>query len=224
MFKHATILLALMGAITSSAQAQTKTEALTPTRDPASAKAGRQSLPPPPDKGSLPPVAFYRLWSGRGASHFYTTKCAELAVIPKTYAVERIEGYLSQKPGPEEVPLHRYWNGSISDQFHTTNQREVPEKSGYVYEGIAGYIGTKPGEGRKPLYRYWNGGISDHFYTTNAGEIGTITLGQTGNQGYIFEGIVGYVWTTGQDCKNDEAPPATWGQRVKPAYDNRNRY
>lgn len=144
--------------------------------------------------------ALYRLWSGAATNHFYTTHCAELTPIPAGYVLEGIEGYLSAKQGADEVALHRYWHGQAQDHFYTTNQKEAAASPGYVYEGIVGYIGTKPGEGRKPLYRYWQGQVSDHFYTTNAAEIGTTKPGGIGNQGYAFEGIVGYVWTKGQAC------------------------
>ncbi len=46
-----------------------------------------------------------------------------------------------------------------------------------------------------PLYRYYAGHPkSDHFYTTDASEIGTTTKAQTGNDGYVYEGVECYVY------------------------------
>jgi len=98
------------------------------------------------------------------------------------------------------VPLYRYWNGK-NDHFYTTSADEIGTttagatgKYGYVSEGISCYIFSDPEdyEGIVPLYRYFNG--HDHFYTTSEAEIGTITPGATGNYGYKFEGIQGYVF------------------------------
>lgn len=44
------------------------------------------------------------------------------------------------------------------------------------------------------LHRYWNGRIADHFYTTSPGEIGTIQPGTVGKYGYVYEGVVGYLF------------------------------
>jgi hypothetical protein len=46
--------------------------------------------------------------------------------------------------------------------------------------------------GTTPLYRYWRSQIGDHFYTANFGELGF------GGGGYVYEGIVGYVYPTQQ--------------------------
>ena len=47
-----------------------------------------------------------------------------------------------------------------------------------------------------PLYRYYHPGVKDHLYTTNAKEIGTTKPGARGRHGFIFEAIMGRVYTT----------------------------
>ena len=96
-------------------------------------------------------------------------------------------------------PLYRYWKGSVRDHFYTRDSSEIGTvtsgqvgKHGYVSEGIGCHIGTRQIYGSVPLYRYWKASVSDHFYTTNAEEIGTTTPGQTGNHGYVSEGVAGY--------------------------------
>ena len=92
------------------------------------------------------------------------------------------------------------WTGK--DHFYTTNPNEVGTttpghvgRAGYKSEGIAGYCfpekDTIPGT--VPLYRYWKASVMDHFYTTNPNEIGTTTWGQTGNHGYVSQGIICYI-------------------------------
>jgi len=46
-----------------------------------------------------------------------------------------------------------------------------------------------------PVHRYYHDSSHDHFYTTNANEIGTITNGQVGNNGYKSEGVAFYALT-----------------------------
>jgi len=96
--------------------------------------------------------------------------------------------------------VYRYWHGAKSDHFYTTNANEIGTiqngqtgNHGYVCEGEAFSVFTHHHHGLVPVYRYWLGANSDHFYTANAHEIGSTTPGQTGNHGYVCEGILGYV-------------------------------
>ena len=102
-----------------------------------------------------------------------------------------------------KVNLYRYYQGSVYDHFYTTNAAEIGTttpgqigNNGYTFEGIACQLETDTVLGSVELYRYYQGSVYDHLYTTNAAEIGTITLGQTGNNGYVFEGIVGNCFNT----------------------------
>jgi hypothetical protein len=53
------------------------------------------------------------------------------------------------------------------------------------------YRETPPVAGTVPIFRYWNRGNGDHFYTPNLNE-----LGDGNNQGYRFEGVAFYAFTT----------------------------
>ena len=101
--------------------------------------------------------------------------------------------------GATTTPLYRYWKGSVSDHFYTTNPAEIGTTSpgqvgkyGYKSEGIQCIIYKYHVLGSVPLYRYWKPSANDHFYTTNADEIGTTTPGQTGKHGYKSEGVAGF--------------------------------
>uniref|UniRef100_A0A1X7UWT4 DUF5648 domain-containing protein n=1 Tax=Amphimedon queenslandica TaxID=400682 RepID=A0A1X7UWT4_AMPQE len=148
--------------------------------------------------GSFVPLYQY-LGSGHGANHFYTTSPDEVGTtIPGQIGKHgfKSEGIAAHiYAAPAVVPLYRYYNGGIQDSLYTANFNELRcEAAGWKYEGIQGYCfkNSLPGINR-PLYRYWSDNANDHFYTTNESEIGTTTIGVTGNHGYRFEDIVCYV-------------------------------
>ena len=95
----------------------------------------------------------------------------------------------------ETLPVYRYFNGSNSDHFYTTNVGEIGTstpghvgKHGYRFEHIAFQVYRHPGTDRWALHRFCNRKC-DHLYTTSSEEIAR--LGPV--HGYSFEGIVGYV-------------------------------
>jgi len=102
----------------------------------------------------------------------------------------------------DRVPLYRYWGNN--DHLYTTNSDEIGTTTygeighyNYKSEGVACMVLARGNaKGSVPLYRYWKEHGSDHFYTTNANEIGTTTPGKIGNDGYKFEGIAGYCFST----------------------------
>jgi len=96
--------------------------------------------------------------------------------------------------------VHRYYHPTHHDHFYTTKSEEIGTTTpgqfgnhGYQYESAAFSVFHYHHHGLAPVYRYWNPGNHDHFYTTNAAEIGTTTVGQSGNHGYSCEGILGYI-------------------------------
>jgi len=106
------------------------------------------------------------------------------------------------KPKAGRVPLYRYWGSN--DHFYTTDADEIGTTTygeighyNYKSEGVACMVlATGNAKGSVPLYRYWKEHGSDHLYTTNPNEIGTTTPGKIGNDGYKFEGIAGYCFST----------------------------
>ena len=105
---------------------------------------------------------------------------------------------------PSFAPLFRYWHNSVLNHFYTTNWEEInqviPDRHGrydYVAEGIACMLITRRASyDTVPLYQYYKKEVEDHFYTTNSQEIGTTTPGHIGNDGYKFERIAGYCYST----------------------------
>ena len=151
-------------------------------------------------------ITLHRYWRAKVSDHFYTTNSNGIGTdvvgeIGKYgYKYEGIQCYIYQEQIPDAVPLYRYWKGSVSDHFYTTNADEIGTtergqvgKYNYKSECIAGYCFPTQEEESIPLYRYWNPRNSDHFYTTNGKEIGTVTPGEKGAHGYVSEGIVCYV-------------------------------
>lgn len=150
---------------------------------------------------------FYRYWQGTTQDHFYTTNPSEIGtVIPGEagtagYVSEGIACLIFTSQAPGTVPLYRYWKGSVSDHFYTTNAEEIgttiPGETGnadYMSEGVAGYCLPDPYANTVPLYRYWNAAITDHFYTTDPDYIGTTTPGELGKFGYTSEGVACHVF------------------------------
>jgi len=139
--------------------------------------------------------------------HFYTTNAGEIGTttVGQTgnhgYAFESSSFTVFTGPHHGLVPLYRYIHPGTHDHFYTANPAEIGAVSpgqagnhGYTCEGTLGYISPHEFPGSVPIYRYNHEQHHDHFYTTNAAEIGTTNVGQTGNHGYKFEGIVGFAY------------------------------
>jgi len=148
----------------------------------------------------------HRYWHEGNKDHFYTTNAGEIGTTSPGqtgnhgYKFESSPFHIFTHQHPGLVPVYRYYKDASHDHFYTTNAGEIGTTTpgqtgnhGYKFESILGYVSPNEFYGGLPLYRYWHEGSQDHFYTTNAGEIGTTTPGHTGNHGYKFEGIVGYV-------------------------------
>lgn len=112
----------------------------------------------------------YRYWRLEVSDHFYTTNSNEIGstVYGESgkygYKYEGIQCYIYSSPVYDTVPLYRYWKGSVSDHFYTTNTNEIGTtiigrvgRHEYKCEGIVGFCFSTQKEGNIPLYRYWNG-------------------------------------------------------------------
>jgi hypothetical protein len=138
--------------------------------------------------------------------HFYTANPEEIgtttpgAVGNHGYKHESAAFHIFTHHHGGLVPMYRYYHEGNHDHFYTTNAGEIGTTTpgqtghhGYKFESIVGYVSPSEFFGSIPIYRYYHEGNHDHFYTSNAGEIGTTTPGHTGNHGYKFESIAGYV-------------------------------
>jgi len=155
--------------------------------------------------GSVPILRYFQATNN---DHFYTTNSNEIGttIVGHTgnhgYKFEGIVGYAY--PADHHVnQVWRYWNAAAKDHFYTTNDKEIGTtvhgavgNHNYASEGLGFHIFTHHHQGLVPVYRYFLDSKHDHFYTANVGEIGTATVGQTGNHGYKCEGILGYVSPT----------------------------
>jgi hypothetical protein len=131
----------------------------------------------------------YRYYNPSIVNHFYTVNFSELGSGRDGYISEGIAAYISTQQYPGTIALYRAYNASATDHFYTTNLSELVASGalGYAYEGVAGYVYSIPVTDTVPLYRYYSSRGTDHFYTTNFAELGG------GKDGYVFEGITGYV-------------------------------
>jgi len=147
----------------------------------------------------------HRYWHAGNHDHFYTANAGEIGTTTPGqtgnhgYAFESSSFSVFTHPHHGLVPVYRYWHADTHDHFYTSNAGEIGATNpgqagnhGYVCEGILGYVSPHEFPGSVPIYRYWQEQHRDHFYTSSAAEIGTTHVGQTGNHGYKFEGIVGY--------------------------------
>jgi len=89
-------------------------------------------------------VPLYRLYSGSGTDHFYTTNAAEKdnAVKNLGYTYEGIPGYVYPDGSCGGLPLYRSYNGRAVDHFYTVSVTEKDNAvgGGWNYEGVACYI------------------------------------------------------------------------------------
>eukprot|EP01084_Bolivina_argentea_P211380 359582_1 len=141
----------------------------------------------------------YRLWSGRIADHLYDTVSFQNVY---DWNFEGITAHIGlNEMCSDMVPLYRYWCASCGDHYYNTDSSVIGTLTigqignyGYKYEGVAGYCYPTQRPGTIPLYLYFNPSHHDNLLNTDANEIGTTTIGQIGNHGYRYDGILCYVF------------------------------
>lgn len=98
----------------------------------------------------------------------------------------------------DQQAFHRAYSGAGGDHLYTTSVAEIANAAvlGYAYEGVAcNLVTNNDALAAGPLYRTYSPGQVDHFYTANFNElINAITTA-----GYQYEGISGYLVSTGSD-------------------------
>lgn len=125
-------------------------------------------------------IPIFRFYSA-SAHHFFTTSYDEGAGT--AYSFETTAFHLFPAgTGSGYYPLYRCYNLSVGDHFISTQST----CEGFAQEGIYGYAAPTAAPGLYPLYRFSRGGAtSDHLETINYAE--------GANNGYTYEGILGYV-------------------------------
>jgi hypothetical protein len=81
------------------------------------------------------------------------------------------------------IALYRCYNVPAADHFVST----ASNCEGMAFEGAYGYVSSYPRNGYEPIYRFYKNNISNHLTTTDYAE--------GANNGYAFEGILGYAPT-----------------------------
>jgi len=150
-------------------------------------------------------IPIHRYFLDNKNDHFYTSNVNEIGTITvghkgnHGYKYEGILGYAY--PAEHHLNMvHRYYHEGVKDHFYTTDKEEIGTtipgavgKHGYKSEGLAFYIFTHHHLGLKPVYRYYKDNMKNHFYTANPDEIGTTEYRKSGKNGYVSEGVLGYM-------------------------------
>jgi len=149
----------------------------------------------------------YRYYKADAHDHFYTTNASEIGTT--TSGQTGNHGYTSEGEAFTVFnhhhaglnPVYRYYQDNNHDHFYTANASEIGTTTvgqagnhGYKCEGILGYVSPVEFLGSVAIHRYYHDSHHDHFYTVKAEEIGTTHVGQAGNHGYKYEGVVGYAY------------------------------
>lgn len=132
-----------------------------------------------PNQGAVQNIPVYRFYDG--ARHFFSKSYNEGSTTG--YSFETTAFHLFQAgAGNGYYPLYRCYNVGAGDHFISTQSN----CEGFAQEGTYGYAAPAAAPGLYPLYRFFRGGVTaDHLETINYAE--------GANNGYTYEGILGYV-------------------------------
>jgi Repeat of unknown function (DUF5648) len=117
--------------------------------------------------------------------HFLTLSYSEAASIgARVYRFEKTAFRVYATPQDSGmIALYRCYNVPAADHFVST----ASNCEGMAFEGAYGYVSSYPRNGYEPIYRFYKNNISNHLTTTDYAE--------GANNGYAFEGILGYAPT-----------------------------
>ena len=166
--------------------------------------------PPPPRKPLHRCYLGYN-WAGNPliyTNHFYyasepgTVGCypgVNYPPIPTYY--DGIMGYAPYSSNSGAQPVYGGWNVGAYDAFYTMNYAEYVSAhyGGWNYtSGVQYWAYPYPCTvaGTIPVYRWWSGYVGNHFYTTNASENPNNFWSVDGGGTYVYEGIMGCVFSS----------------------------
>ena len=126
--------------------------------------------------------------AGARANHFYTTSPTGELAPQAGYKSDGQVAFVYSQPGPDRVPMYRWYNPKRNAHFYTTHgEGEHAPGMGYQAEGVAFYCSSKEGPGLLPFQRWQHEKNIKHFYTTDPkGELAP-------SFGYKAEGVMCYV-------------------------------
>lgn len=121
-------------------------------------------------------VPVYRFY--KYPQHFMTRSYSEAAGAGFTFETTGFR--LFKTGGSGRAPLYRCYNPGNRDHFASRQSN----CEGQNQEGVLGYVATGPGGGLVKLYRFFRANTADHLITVNYSE--------GANNGYAYEGELGY--------------------------------
>lgn len=133
------------------------------------------SYPSQPITSNIPIFRFYGL-----RRHFFSLSYDEGTRVGFTFETTGFHVF-QENSGVGYYPLYRCFNSINNDHYISTQSN----CKGYIQEGTYGYAAPAAGPGLYPLYRFYRGSTFDHLET--------ISYTEGANNGYSYEGILGYV-------------------------------
>jgi MAC/Perforin domain/Repeat of unknown function (DUF5648) len=125
------------------------------------------------------PKPIFRYYNPLKSSHFYTRTSGSYSAFGYGYEGVAFQAYTYK--APNTVPIYRYFNTRIGDNFYSS---DPGAPFGYENLGIEFYAYKQQTPGTSPVHRYFNIRNGAHFYTTNFNHLG---YGIPGT--YVYEGV-----------------------------------
>lgn len=138
----------------------------------------------PKTEGTTCLAPLYYYWSPTLVDAFYTIQLSEKGSTEFwNYSFQTVTGFVHTSQVSGTIALHRYYNESAKDHALKTGNMGTGWRRERTY-----YIYPSSGTNRAPLYEFYNASRKDHYY-------GTSLTFSSGGEGYVNQGIVGYIAT-----------------------------
>lgn len=132
-------------------------------------------------------IDIYRYYKGGYYLYISSQPTEEMRLTSKGFIKQGLAFSLFQPGTLGTVPLHRWYNPNIINQFFSYDYNKGNTLLGYVYEGAVGNIATSRLTNTRELYRWYNPKTRQHFFSMDVKGEGM------SKKGYVFDGIAGYV-------------------------------
>lgn len=132
-------------------------------------------------------IDIYRYYKGGYYLYISSQPTEEMRLTSKGFVKQGLAFSLFQPGTLGTIPLHRWYNPNIINQFYSYDYNKGNSLLGYVYEGAIGNIATSRLTNTRELYRWYNPKTRQHFFSVDPKGEGM------SKKGYVFDGIAGYV-------------------------------